>query len=124
MSTYYFFRNQAAVQATPQDTGNQPIKPVGADNPNIPPQSVSFQLDISGQGAISASAKLFGSNDVDEFNAGLPINWNDLGITLTANGNGTASNGAGSTGKPYALYGAYISAISGTNTLATCRMSA
>jgi hypothetical protein len=82
--------------------------------PITPPSSQSFQLTVAGTGAVSASAQMYGSNDGK--------NWATIGSPITANGTTTATVvGLGSV--PFAFFGALLTAITGTNALATVTMS-
>jgi hypothetical protein len=82
--------------------------------PITPPDQQAFQLTVSGVGAVSASAQIYGSNDGK--------NWLTIGGPITGSGTTTGNVGAlGSVG--YSFYGALLTAISGTNAVATLTMS-
>jgi hypothetical protein len=85
---------------------------------NTPPQSQGFQLTVKGSaGNVSATAHIVGSND--------GITWAETGTTVAATSASLVSSAlAASANAPYLWFGAYISAISGTNAKASVTMCA
>lgn len=79
-----------------------------------PPSQQCFQLVVTGTGAVSASAQLYGSND--------GTNWATIGAPITATGTGTGTVAANGTVN-FAFFGALLTAISGTGAVATLTMS-
>lgn len=118
MASYTIFTGVKAAQTGPLSYPNQIVSPVG-QNPNSPTQSQAFVLTLTGIGNCSATCQIVASNDGQNF-----VN---LGGTLTATGPAvdlkTAVQSATSSGT-YNFYGAYITAISGTNANATLNLSA
>lgn len=101
--------------------GTNPIaKPWGADsNTNVPPQNQAFEATVNANSANpSAVVQPVMSND--------GINWTNYGSAMTVQAIGGASFASamvvGNT--PGAYFGAFVSAISGTNAKVNCTMSA
>lgn len=119
MSVYYPFSGVTKVQTGPSSPPNQIILPAGSDNPNNPPLAQAFTLVVNGIGNCSATCQIVGSNDgVNFINYGAAITASSAFADITpgiASANGTIT---------YKYYGAYITAISGTNAAATLAMSA
>lgn len=82
--------------------------------PVTPPGQQAFQLTVTGTGAVTASAQIYGSNDA--------VHWLTIGAPITANGNTSVSTGANGT-VPFAFFGALLTNITGTNARATVTMS-
>lgn len=92
----------------------QPNNPAGSTTPAA---SQGFQLVVTGSGPVSASAQVVVSND--------GVNWTNLSPLITAPAaGGTSSAIGGNSNVPYQFFGAYITAISGTNAKATLTMCA
>lgn len=92
----------------------QPANPAGS---TTPAGSQGFQLVVTGTGSVSASAQVVVSND--------GVNWTNLAPLITASAaNGTSSAIGGNSNVPYQYFGAYITAISGTNAKASLTMCA
>lgn len=128
MSIYQLVTNASAVQtitnvpaidgsngvATPAI--NQVVQPL-TTSANNPTQSQGFEIVVKGSGNVSATATIVGSND--------GINWSSTGVTVAATSATNISTGLSSSqNTPYAYFGAYISAISGTGAKASVTMSA
>ena len=94
-----------------QTTGGAPGNAVGY----TPPPAQSFQLTVKGNGTVSATTQIVGSND--------GANWTNYGPALTASG-ATAATVTGFGQSPYAYYGALITQIAGTSAQAAVTMSA
>lgn len=99
----------------------QSVKPDGANNPNMPSQQQTFELEVVGVGTVSATAQIVVSNDTGPDPT--QFNWIKYGDTIMASGTNSGSVGMGGT-QSWRHFGAYLTAISGTNASATCRMSA
>lgn len=90
----------------------QPVNPAGSTTPAA---NQGFQLVVTGTGSVSASAQIVVSND--------GVNWTNLTPAITASAAvGTSSAIGGNSQVPYQYFGAYITAISGTNATATLTM--
>lgn len=116
MSVYFLAQNVAAVQTVPVAVGvaNPIVKPSGLGN--TPPTPQTFVLTVQGNGAVSASAQILGSND--------GINFVAYGAVIAASSDTTISSQAQVGTACYDQYAAIITAISGTNARATVTMSA
>lgn len=87
----------------------------GPTNPNMPAQEQAFQLSVVGIGAVSATVQVVVSDDGQTWSA-----YND---PFTANGTDYAT--FVTTGSAaHRQFGAYLTAISGTNATANLSMSA
>lgn len=95
---------------------NQAAKPPGANNANSPTPTQQFQLIVRGVGDVSATAQPAGSND--------GVTWVDVGSPLAAGTDTDVSSVGGTSTSPFSYFGAYITAISGTDAEATVTMSA
>lgn len=120
MAKYDLLLNVIATKSGGKPQG-QSVTPPGPTNPNMPPLQQAFQLDVVGVGAVSASAQIVVSND-DGPDPSL-YNWTAYNDPITAAGTDNASNIQAGT-QCWKNFGAYITAISGTNASATLRMSA
>lgn len=121
MSKYDLLVNATVVPPTLGVPQFQAVVPPGPNNPNLPPQQQTFELYVNGVGAVSATVQLVVSNN--EGGDPSQYNWFAYGDPFTATGtnkgvNSTAMNGA------WRAYGAYLTAISGTNASANLRMNA
>lgn len=124
MTVYFLAQNVTAVQTLANvqkadGTGgpNQAIVPTGTnDNPNAPPFNESFQLVVTGSGNVSASAQIVASNDGQ--------NWFTVGSVIAAASAGAPVTAAGIASQSAKFWGAFITAIAGTNASATVTMSA
>jgi len=115
--TYQLLTNVTAVQAAPTATRGpmNAVKAPGPSNPNMPPQEQTFNLMVSGVGAVSVTAQLVVSHD--------GVNWMAYNDPITASG--TDSGGKITTGSgAWPWFGAYVTAISGTNASANLTMAA
>lgn len=120
MAKYDLLLNVTAAKTGGKPQG-QAVAPPGPTNPNMPPQAQSFQLDVTGVGAVSASAQVVVSND-DGPDPSL-FNWTAYNDPVTVADTDNASQiQAGN--QCWKWFGAYVTAISGTNASATLRMSA
>lgn len=122
MSKYDLLVNATVTAVlTPPKPQFQAVKPPGTNNPNLPPQQQTFEVEVAGVGAVSASAQIVVSND----NGPDPslYNWVNYGDAIAAAGTNVGL-GIGGGSQPWRAYGAYLTAISGTNAAATVRMSA
>jgi hypothetical protein len=124
MAKYDLLLNVTAVPnpiPSPPKPQGQAVKPWGPTNPTSPPAEQTFQLVVAGVGAVSASAQILVSNDTGDDPS--QYNWLPYGDPIAAAGtnNGQASS-AGS--QAWRHFGAYLTAISGTNASATLRMGA
>jgi hypothetical protein len=88
--------------------------PMDPNLPVTPPGQQSFQLVVKGTGAVSAQAQIYGSNT--------GLDWATVGAPITANGTTKATVVANGT-VPFAFFGALLTAISGTNAIASVTMS-
>lgn len=120
MAKYDLLLNVIATGASGMPQG-QAVSPPGPTNPNMPPQQQSFQLDVVGVGAVSATAQLLVSND-DGPDPSL-YNWTPYNDPFTAAGTNSGNNIQGGT-QCWKNFAAYLTAISGTNASAILRMSA
>lgn len=120
MSKYDLLLNGQASQTAvvPQF---QSVTPAGPTNPNMPPLQQTFELELTGVGAVSASAQIIGSNDTGPDPS--LHSWVKLGDPITATGTNTANAFASMTG-PWRSFAAYLTAISGTGASANVKMSA
>lgn len=120
MATYALLTNVTVVQAAPTPTRppNNPAVANGPNNPNMPPQSQQFQLEVSGIGTVSATVQLVATND-----RGSVKNWYNYGDPLIATGTDLGQKATTLSG-PWHEFGAYITAINGTNASANVVMSA
>jgi hypothetical protein len=90
-------------------------------------QTQAFQIQVTCAGTCSATAQVVASNDLIDWLNGtgpastvIAVNY---GNTFTATG--TNSGTAGALGSmPFALFGMYVTAVSGTNAKVNCTMSA
>lgn len=120
MTIYALLTNVTAAQVAPTTTRppNNPAVAAGPNNPNMPPQSQQFQLEVKGIGAVSATVQLVGTNDGTDNKT-----WYNYGDPLTASGTDVGQKATTLT-SPWREIGAYVTAISGTNASASLRMSA
>lgn len=109
----YTLINAATVPFSTPNT----IIPPNTDGP-IPPPKIApeqtFQLTVSGLGAISATVQPVVSND--------RINWSPYGDAVTVAGITKVSAGFGGS-QNWMFYSAYLPAISGTGAQATLAMN-
>lgn len=112
MAQYVLFRN-----ATTVFPNNGPIIPPATDGP-IPPIVIapqqSFQLTVTGTGAISAKAQVFVSND--------RVHWLPYGDPVTVSGSTSATAGWGGQ-QNWEYYTSQLQALSGLNAQASCLMN-
>lgn len=106
---------------TPPKPQFQAVRPPGPNNPDMPPQQQTFQLVVDGVGTVSATAQVIVSND----SGGDPslYNWIAYGDPIVASGPNIGQATESMNGA-WRNYGAYLTAISGTNASATLRMAA
>lgn len=123
MTVYILAKDVAAVQTIANvnkidGTGgpNQLVRPAGDDNPNAAAVPTTAQLTVTGSGAVSASAQIVGSNDGQIFVL--------VGSAIAASSALSQSTAGQTSTDAYAYWGAYITAISGTNARATVTLSA
>lgn len=122
MSKYDLLVNATATGVTsPIKPQFQAVKPPGPTNPNLPPQQQTFQVEVNGVGPVSASAQIIVSNDAGPDPS--LYHWIAYGDPITAAGTPTGQAGASMNGA-WRNYGAYLTAISGTDAAATVRMAA
>lgn len=118
MALYTLFTGVKAIQTGPTSYPNQVVSPIG-QNPNSPTQGQAFTLVINGIGNCSATAQIVGSND--------GVNFLPVGAPIAATGpfaDLKAGIQAANTNATFNFFGAYITAISGTNANATLTLSA
>lgn len=120
MSKYDLLVNQTVTQTAPPPV--LPVTPWGQTNPTSPPSEQTFHLVVSGTGAVSATAQVVVSNDTGPDSK--LFNWIPYGDAIVATG--TAGNGQASFGgtQSWKHFGAYLTAISGTDALANLKMNA
>lgn len=87
-----------------------------SDNPNKPSFQQSFQVVVTGSGAVSASAQIVGSNDGQ--------NYSTVGGAIAVTSGASPVNASGLANQSFKYWGAYITAIAGTNASATVTLSA
>lgn len=119
MSTYVLLNNVTVTKAAPPPTFA--VKPWGATNPEVPSQEQSFHLKVHGNGAVSATAQIYVSNDTgpdpNQFD------WIAYGDPIVAAGTNVGQASAGGQ-QSWRWFGGIITAISGTGAAATLEMSA
>lgn len=117
MTTYALLTNVTAVQSAPTTTRGpmNPVQAPGPGNANNPAQEQTFHLVVTGIGAVSVTAQPIVSND--------NVNWIVYGDTITAAGTDRGQISVGGS-QAWSWYGAYVTAISGTNASANLTMSA
>lgn len=117
MSVYKLLTNVTAVQAAPTATRGpmNPVQAPGPDNANMPAQNQAFALSVTGIGAVSVTVQPVVSND--------GATWIADGDPVTASGTDLGLFPWGGS-RPWAWFGAYVTAISGTNASANLLMSA
>ena len=108
-------------------TGNgapqgQAVSPHGPTNPNMPPLAQTFEVEVTGVGNVSATVQIIVSNDTGPDPS--LYNWIAYGATIAATGTQGFANAGQSGSQAWKHFGAYITAISGTNTSVNVRMSA
>lgn len=121
MSKYDLLLNATATQAAAKPQG-QAVTPAGPTNPNMPPQQQTFQIDVSGVGAISASAQIVVSNDVGDDPS--LYRWSKYGDPIATNAGNDNVTGMASMNGSWRSFGAYLTAISGTGAKANVLMNA
>lgn len=127
MSNYLLLNQANAIVPLPPKLIVRPISPSQQNNlqvltsnpldaslPITPPASQAFQLTVTGTGAVTAQAQIYGSNDGK--------NWVAIGAPITASGTNVGNVGASGT-VPFAFFGALLTSITGTNATATLTMS-
>lgn len=128
MTLYVLLERASAIATLPPDPvirpvpvsqqGTLPIVTGNLMDPHLaitPAFQQAFQITVKGQGAVSASVQMYGSNDNK--------NWAKIGAPVNVAGTNVATAGTnGSVG--YSFFGALLTAISGTNALATVTMNA
>lgn len=121
MSKYDLLLRASVIAPSTTKPQFQAVTPPGPNNPNMPPQTQAFQLTVSGVGAVSATAQIIVSND----SGGDPsqYDWVNYGDPVSASGTTVGIYPSGGN-QPWRHYGAYLTAISGTNAAATLRMMA
>lgn len=112
MSVYHLLQAaQDVTSATPQMPS---VRPRGPGMVNSEPSQATYQLVVSGVGAVSATATVYGTND--------NLNFVALGDPITAAGTNNAS--ASFVGiANYARYTAALTALSGTGAKADVLMA-
>src|ERR1700747_2119098 len=122
MSAYTLLNNYNTVAALPPATIVRPV-PVSERSslaiatgnlmdPTLaisPPNQQAFQLVVTGTGAVSASAQIYGATDNK--------NWTAIGAPITASGANKGTSGAAGT-VGYAFFGALLTSITGTGAVA------
>lgn len=121
MSNWNLLYNQTVTQAAPPPP--LPVSPWGPTNPKSPPLQQTFQLVISGSaGNVSGTAQLVVSND--EGPDPSLYNWVPYGDPLVAASTYLVAQAQTSMNQGWRHFGAYLTAISGTNAAATLKMNA
>jgi hypothetical protein len=105
----YTLINAASVPFFTPNTRVPPIPDSPIQPTPIAPQQ-TFQLTVTGSGAVSATVQPVVSND--------GVNWSSYGDPFTATGTTKASQIAGGA-QNWKFYSAYLTAISGTGAKAT-----
>ena len=118
MSTFFLLNKAKATQAAPPPING--VQPWGSSNLNNTPQQQTFQLSVSGVGAVSATAQVYVSNDVGP-DPNL-YNWSKYGDPITAAGTNLGQAIFGGN-QCWANFGAVLTALSGTNAAATLEMN-
>lgn len=98
---------------------NRAVKPWSSDdNSNGPTRSQAFVVSVSGGGTVSATVQPVVSND--------GVNWVNAAPAITVSGNADLAPVSDSLGtnQPFEWFGAYVTAISGTNASCNVKMSA
>lgn len=117
MAVYNLATATAAQTAGAVGTSANPIvnAPASESGAGSPPSVQAFVLTVQGSGNVSATAQIVGSNDgVNFVTYGAPI--------AAASAQTVSSQGQGGV-VPYQYYSAYVTAISGTNAVATVTVS-
>lgn len=99
---------------------NFPVAPPGPDQvSHMLPQSVGFQVTVTGDAGATVSATVQPVATIDG------IHWAAYGNTITSGSGTTTATGIGAvSNSPYVGFGAYVTAISGSGAKATCLMAA
>lgn len=78
-------------------------------------QNQGYQVTVTGQGSVSCTVQPVASND--------GINWANNGNTIVvASGSNTSTNIGNVANAPFKHFGAFVTAISGTNAKVSCIM--
>lgn len=114
MAVYFLAQNVSAVQtvaAIGSSTNPIVLAPASESGAGSPPTDQIFVLLVAGSGAVSASAQIVGSND--------GVNFVNYGAAVAAAAAPTVSAQAQAGTSPFQYYSAIITAISGTNAVAS-----
>lgn len=108
MSLYTLCANVTAVQAGPTSSGSQTIKPTAPGRTAL--TSFEFVAKLTGTGSCSATVQVVGFNTDGDY-----IKLFTMAPTSANADQSPGLDSAGWNNAPYDRYGAYVTAISGTN---------
>lgn len=121
MATYKLLTAVTAVQPAPNSArGPQnPTKAPGPTNSNMPAQEQTFHTKVSGVGSVSVTIQNVVSNDGDNW-----LNYGDAYTVAGTAGVDSPAQGSVTGSQSWEWFGAYVTAISGTDASANLTMSA
>lgn len=118
--TYDILKGENAVRTRPV----RAIRPAGSDNPNMPSTQQAFEAVLNGLGVCTATVQVVCSNDAAVETGGgnwqvygAPISLSSLAADLTPGLGALLGSG------PWKYFGAYLTALSGTNAAVDLVMS-